>query len=47
MDKEAGASDTFAIETRNGKGWISLMSELDYERKSLYQLRVIASVSSV
>lgn len=45
VDREADAADTFAIETRNGKGIISLISNLDFERKSLYQLRIIASVS--
>jgi len=46
VDKEASAPDTFAIETVEGKGVISLVDQLDYERKSLYQLRILAIVSN-
>ncbi|GAB0096475.1 Cadherin [Sergentomyia squamirostris] len=37
-----GDNDVFTITTTQGKGVIRLMKELDYERKSLYQLRVLA-----
>ncbi|KAI5639888.1 cadherin domain-containing protein [Phthorimaea operculella] len=37
-----GDVDNFAIQTVNGKGVIRLTNKLDYERKSLYQLRVLA-----
>lgn len=37
-----GDIDNFAVQTVNGKGVIRLTSQLDYERKSLYQLRVLA-----
>ncbi|KAJ2950157.1 hypothetical protein O0L34_g11512 [Tuta absoluta] len=37
-----GDVDNFAIQTVNGKGVIRLTNRLDYERKSLYQLRVLA-----
>ncbi|CAG2110523.1 unnamed protein product, partial [Medioppia subpectinata] len=35
-------STTFSIETIEGKGVISLSSSLDYEKKSIYQLKVLA-----
>lgn len=35
-------SNVFAIETIDGKGVITLIGELDYEQKSLYQLRILA-----
>ncbi|CAH0714568.1 unnamed protein product, partial [Brenthis ino] len=37
-----GDVDNFAIQTVNGKGVIRLTNRLDYEQKSLYQLRVLA-----
>ncbi|GLH04217.1 Cadherin-87A [Gryllus bimaculatus] len=37
-----GDDKTFGISTVNGKGVIRLLGELDYERKFLYQLRVLA-----
>ncbi|XP_063530997.1 cadherin-23 [Cydia strobilella] len=37
-----GDVDNFAIQTVNSKGVIRLTKQLDYERKSLYQLRVLA-----
>jgi cadherin 23 len=37
-----GESDAFSISTSNGKGVIRLRKSLDYERKSLYQLKVLA-----
>lgn len=37
-----GDVQNFAIQTVNGKGVIRLTNRLDYERKSLYQLRVLA-----
>ncbi|GFG38793.1 hypothetical protein Cfor_02805 [Coptotermes formosanus] len=37
-----GDDDMFSITTVNGKGIIRLIGELDYERKFLYQLRVMA-----
>lgn len=46
VDKEPNANRTFSIDTRGGRGIISLIAPLDYERKHLYQLRIIASVSA-
>lgn len=40
--KSSTISDVFAIETQDGKGVISLIGKLDYEQKSLYQLRILA-----
>lgn len=37
-----GDNDVFTITTMQGKGVIRLVRDLDYERKSLYQLRVLA-----
>ncbi|KAJ8721348.1 hypothetical protein PYW07_002123 [Mythimna separata] len=37
-----GDVQNFAVQTVNGKGVIRLSNRLDYERKSLYQLRVLA-----
>lgn len=37
-----GDDDMFSITTTNGKGVIRLVGQLDYERKFLYQLRVLA-----
>ncbi|CAH1646513.1 unnamed protein product [Spodoptera littoralis] len=37
-----GDVQNFAIQTVNGKGVVRLTNRLDYERKSLYQLRVLA-----
>lgn len=37
-----GDNDVFSITTTQGKGVIRLMRDLDYERKSLYQLRILA-----
>lgn len=37
-----GDNDVFSIGTQHGKGVIRLVKDLDYERKSLYQLRVLA-----
>lgn len=37
-----GDLKNFAVQTVNGKGVIRLTQRLDYERKSLYQLRVLA-----
>lgn len=45
VDKEPGP-ETFAIETVDGRGVISLISRLDYERKSSYHLRILAIVST-
>lgn len=39
LDGDVG---NFAIQTVNGKGVIRLASPLDYEKKSLHQLRVLA-----
>ncbi|RWS28589.1 cadherin-23-like protein [Leptotrombidium deliense] len=41
IDKENGPT-TFSIETVEGRGVISLVGDLDYERKSLYQLKILA-----
>lgn len=37
-----GDNDAFSISTSQGKGTIRLRKSLDYERKSLYQLKVLA-----
>lgn len=37
-----GDSDVFSISTINGQGIVRLVGQLDYERKQLYQLRVLA-----
>ncbi|CAH4029361.1 unnamed protein product [Pieris brassicae] len=37
-----GDVNNFSIQTVNGKGVIRLINKLDYEKKSLYQLRVLA-----
>lgn len=44
VDKDT--SETFSVQTSQGKGVISLIGKLDFERKSLYQLRVLAIVST-
>lgn len=38
-----GDDDVFSISTVNGKGVIRLVGELDYEKKFLYQLRILAT----
>ncbi|XP_054716346.1 cadherin-23-like [Uloborus diversus] len=40
VDKDT--SETFSVQTTQGKGVINLVGALDYERKGLYQLRVLA-----
>uniref|UniRef100_T1KWL6 Cadherin domain-containing protein n=2 Tax=Tetranychus urticae TaxID=32264 RepID=T1KWL6_TETUR len=42
IDKENNGPKTFSIETVEGKGVISLVGDLDYERRSLYQLKILA-----
>lgn len=37
-----GDNDVFSISTVNGKGVIRLVGRLDYEKKYLYQLRILA-----
>lgn len=37
-----GDNEVFSITTVNGKGVIRLVRDLDFERKNLYQLRVLA-----
>lgn len=37
-----GDNEVFSISTQNGRGIIRLVRQLDYEQKSLYQLRVLA-----
>ena len=37
-----GDNDVFSIVTYQGKGTIRLVKELDYERKTLYHLRILA-----
>lgn len=37
-----GDDDVFSISTVNGKGVVRLVGELDYEKKYLYQLRILA-----
>ena len=45
VDNDPDTMNTFSIETVEGRGVIRLTSRLDYERKSMYQLRVLAIVS--
>ncbi|KAI1285640.1 Cadherin-23 [Halotydeus destructor] len=42
VDKDLSAPATFAIETNQSKGIISLVGKLDFERKSFHQLKIIA-----
>lgn len=37
-----GDIENFSVQTVNGKGVIRVTNSLDYEKKSLYQLRVLA-----
>lgn len=37
-----GDDDVFSVSTVNGKGVIKLVKELDYEKKFLYQLKILA-----
>ncbi|XP_049786609.1 cadherin-23-like [Schistocerca cancellata] len=43
LQETDGDNDVFSISTVNGKGVIRLSGHLDYERKFLYQLRVLAT----
>lgn len=40
--EKASSVDTFRIETIDGRGVISLVSGLDYERKAVHRLRILA-----
>lgn len=42
LQESEGDNDMFSITTNQGKGILSLMGNLDYESKALYQLRVLA-----
>lgn len=42
LEELDGDNDAFSISTTQGKGVIRLRKSLDYERKSLYQLKVLA-----
>lgn len=42
LEELEGDNDVFSIVTHQGKGIIKLVKNLDYERKNLYQLRVLA-----
>lgn len=42
LEELDGDSETFSISTTQGKGIIRMKKSLDYERKSLYQLKVLA-----
>lgn len=42
VDKEPSAPPTFIIDNKEGKGHVQLVGRLDFERKSLYQLKVLA-----
>ncbi|OXU32081.1 hypothetical protein TSAR_007838 [Trichomalopsis sarcophagae] len=42
LQETEGENDVFSITTVNGKGVIRLAGQLDYERKYLYQLRILA-----
>jgi len=40
---EEGDEDTFSIRTVNGQAIVSVIKPLDYEKKFLHQIRVLAS----
>lgn len=42
LEELEGDNDVFTITTTFGKGIVKLVGSLDYERKSLYQLRILA-----
>lgn len=42
MQELDGDVDNFVVQTINGKGVVRLTNRLDYEKKSLYQLRILA-----
>ncbi|KAK6628109.1 hypothetical protein RUM44_010591 [Polyplax serrata] len=42
LEESDGEDDVFSVSTVNGKGVIRLVKELDYEKKFLYQLKVLA-----
>lgn len=42
LEELDGENDAFSISTSQGKGVIRLRKSLDYERKSLYQIKVLA-----
>jgi cadherin 23 len=42
QELDEGDKEHFSVQTVNGKGVIRLTNSLDFERKSLYQLRVLA-----
>lgn len=42
LQEAEGDNQVFSITTVNGKGVIRLVSELNYEKKYLYQLKVLA-----
>lgn len=42
LEELEGDNEVFTISTTYGKGIIRLVGSLDYERKSLYQLRILA-----
>ncbi|XP_022239300.1 cadherin-23-like [Limulus polyphemus] len=43
QNEEEDVIKTFSVQTQNGKGVINLIGPLDFEKKSLYQLRVLAT----
>ncbi|XP_055621395.1 cadherin-23 [Toxorhynchites rutilus septentrionalis] len=42
LEELDGSNDVFTISTTHGKGVVRLIGSLDYERKSLYHLRILA-----
>ncbi|XP_058798620.1 cadherin-23 isoform X2 [Phymastichus coffea] len=42
LQESDGDNELFSVSTVNGKGVIRLIGQLDYERKYLYQLRILA-----
>lgn len=42
LQEQDNEDHVFSISTINGKGVLRLVGKLDYERKFLYQLRVLA-----
>jgi hypothetical protein len=47
LEELDGDNDVFTIQTMHGKGVIRLAGDLDYEQKSLYQLKVLAGTSKL
>ncbi len=42
LETEVGDEEIFSVSTQSGKGLLKLLKPLDYDKKFLYQLRVLA-----